>query len=129
MGDFFNRYKNFIMIVIAAVVLFIGYNYFFAADDTTGPALTSNTSGATTADLAEQELLSILLRLREINLDATVFEDELFRSLQDFSQELRPEPVGRNNPFAPIGVGGSPVPEDGEATEEVTEGEEEPTEE
>jgi hypothetical protein len=52
----------------------------------------------------ETELVSELLRLRSIKLDNRIFTDVAFQSLEDFGQELVAEPIGRINPFAPVGT-------------------------
>lgn len=54
-------------------------------------------------DAVGAELLSLLTSLRGLTLDGTIFESNLFQGLTDFGQELLPQPVGRPNPFAPIG--------------------------
>jgi len=52
----------------------------------------------------ERELLSTLLELRSLRLNEGIFNDPVFHSLRDFGQPLTPQPIGRNNPFAPIGT-------------------------
>jgi hypothetical protein len=52
----------------------------------------------------EQDLINQLLRLRSLRLDEKIFTDPAFTSLTDFSQTIPPEPVGRANPFLPVGV-------------------------
>lgn len=56
------------------------------------------------ASPVSQELLVTLSNLRTIKLDETVFEDPVFMSLSDFGVTIPPEPVGRRNPFAPVGA-------------------------
>jgi hypothetical protein len=56
-----------------------------------------------------QDLLMSLSRLKSTHLDVSIFSDPAFRSLIDRSETIPPEPKGRRNPFAPIGVGGAPA--------------------
>jgi len=49
------------------------------------------------------DVVTILLQLRSVSLSGTIFSDPAFMSLQDFGSEIMPEPVGRANPFAPLG--------------------------
>ena len=49
-----------------------------------------------------QEIVATLLKLRAVTLNGTIFQDPVFMSLQDFGVEIRPEPVGRPNPFLPL---------------------------
>lgn len=95
----FKKYKNIIIIAAVVVIGFVLYSFFFTGEDTS--VLTSeNVSPSQTA--VEQELISLLLELRSITLETSLFDDPAFNSLQDFSQELVPEAVGRTNPFAPF---------------------------
>ena len=100
--QFISRYKTVIIIAVIIIVAFIGYSYFFTGN-TNAPALASedvtNQNAAVDADL-----ISLLLTLKGINLDDSIFGDPAFQSLTDFGKDLIPEPVGRSNPFAPIGA-------------------------
>lgn len=58
---------------------------------------------ASVAATEGREILDLLNDLQNLSLDETIFTDPVFLSLQDFSQELSPEPKGRPDPFAPIG--------------------------
>lgn len=50
----------------------------------------------------EEGLVATLLALRTVKLEGTILTDPVFVSLQDFSTEIVPEPIGRENPFAPL---------------------------
>lgn len=93
--------KNILLALGLALILWLGYRIFFATDDA---ALTENNSLiASEAARDTQEFLTRLQQLRNIKLDATIFADDRFRSFVDHRQEIVDEPVGRTNPFAPIG--------------------------
>jgi hypothetical protein len=96
------KYQNFIMVGVVVVAAFIGYSYFFTGKEE--PVLEKQ---AVTGikNPVDQELIALLLQLRGIKLDDGIFSDPVFLSLQDFSQELVPEPVGRVNPFSAYGAG------------------------
>ncbi|RJQ34136.1 hypothetical protein C4568_03295 [Candidatus Parcubacteria bacterium] len=51
-----------------------------------------------------QELLDSLRRLQEVDLDSPIFANPSFQVLKDFTTPVIPEPIGRTNPFAPLGV-------------------------
>lgn len=53
-----------------------------------------------------QDLLVVLSRLKATRLETSIFSDQAFQSLIDWSVAIAPQPQGRRNPFAPIGVGG-----------------------
>jgi hypothetical protein len=56
-----------------------------------------------TAAGVQSEVVTTLLQLRAVSLSGTIFSDPTFSSLQDFGSAIVPEPVGRANPFAPLG--------------------------
>ena len=105
MENFFQKYKNIALFLGIFVVLALGYWFFFGRSEE--PTLASSNavagSSASRQSVVGQELLTLLLDLRAIHLDETLFADPAFQSLEDFGQELIPEAPGRRNPFAPIG--------------------------
>jgi hypothetical protein len=54
-------------------------------------------------DMAYQEALAVLADVKRISLDTTIFENPKFLSFFDFSRPIDPKPLGRRNPFLPIG--------------------------
>jgi hypothetical protein len=54
-------------------------------------------------DSMSNEMLQALSRLKSISFDPELFNDSTFVSLVDFGTQIQPQPVGRPNPFAPIG--------------------------
>ena len=99
--------------VIAAAALWYGMSQSSAPETTivtSSAAGTSNTPGGVVTpgpvDKDTQQILEILLALRAVKLDETLFSNQAFISLKDFSTPIVPEPVGRPDPFAPLGVGG-----------------------
>lgn len=73
---------------------------------TSSVAGTSNTPGGAVmpgpVDKDTQQILEILLALRAVKLDETIFSSNSFISLKDFSTKIIPEPAGRPDPFAPF---------------------------
>ncbi len=93
--------KNILFALGLAVILWIGYTFFFATDTTSLIAQNAGTVGQ--ASLDTQAFLRILQQLRDIKLNGTIFDDPRFQSFVDYRQAIVPEPFGRTNPFAPIG--------------------------
>ncbi len=93
--------------IITAVVLFG-----FGRRRTTAPEILSSpaapylsVSPAFSVDAAMgQDLLAALALLKTIRLDTSMFTDPLFKSLSDWGKEIPSQPVGRRNPFAPLGA-------------------------
>lgn len=97
-------------LIIGAVVL--GAWYGMTSNSAPEPLITTDVignSGSPSEDIADRELVESLLTLRAITLSGSIFTDPAFRSLKDFGTPIVAEPVGRPNPFAPIGQGGSPA--------------------
>ncbi len=105
--------KIIILVVLIAIAAFV-YGYFFKKP-ATGPASPlSSSTGAnspssaplpSTEDQIGQEFLSLLLNLRTLKLDDSIFTDRSFTSLRDYTTELSlTDAKGRVNPFAPIGT-------------------------
>ena len=105
------------MVAVAIVLAFVLYGLFFAGNGDSG--LVSTTSDGD-VDPAGAELLAALFSLRSITLDVSLFETPDFKSLVDFSQEIPSEPVGRANPFAPIGVDDGDADNNGPDGEQAT---------
>ena len=96
----FSRYRTVILIGILVIGGFFAYTYFFTGAPQKALSVTSSAGVNSTVD---QDLIALLTTLKSIKLESGIFSDQSFRSLQDYSQTLVPEPVGRTNPFAPLG--------------------------
>lgn len=99
--SFFSRYRNIFIIVVLVIAAFLVYSFFFTGKS---DSVLSQSAGNASASV-DNELIALLLELKALKLDDSIFSIPTFQSLQDFSQALVPEPVGRQNPFAPLGSG------------------------
>ena len=63
-----------------------------------------------------REIVEQLAQLQEINFGQDLFSDPKFIALVSFIANIREEPSGRNNPFAPIGSDGVYIPKVKEIT-------------
>jgi hypothetical protein len=101
------KLQKIIFTIIALVILFVIYAVFIKPDPTTDSLVTGRTTGAVVssqeARLLGSQIAQALLKIEQITLDRTIFDNAIFVSLQDRSQPIVEEPVGRTNPFAPIG--------------------------
>jgi hypothetical protein len=115
------KIKNIIIFVAILLVLILAYVFFINKSPTDQSALVSSTStpgvattGNTTIDqnsAIAQNFLSVLLNVKNINLDDSIFSNPAFMSLTDSSIVLIPDGTqGRPNPFAPIGSDIVPTP-------------------
>ena len=99
--------KKFIIPIVILLLLGFSYAYYTqtSSQGQTGSLISQNGSiGTNTATIAVgAEIISLLDKLDRIQLDTKLFKEQTFQSLRDFSITLRPQPVGRPNPFAQIG--------------------------
>jgi predicted permease len=111
------KIKNIIIFTGIAIIFISIYIFFIKGDEpennlVSSPGTTSfvgsNTKNTTILDQSPalaQDFLSLLLNVRNIKLDDTIFSDSAFNSLRDSSIVLVPDGnEGRPNPFAPLGT-------------------------
>jgi hypothetical protein len=65
-------------------------------------AATGSLSSSEAQDLGNQ-ITQALTQIEQISLNTSIFDDEIYKSLKDRSQQISDEPIGRPNPFAPLG--------------------------
>lgn len=102
--EILKKYKTILLIIIIIIVAFIAYTFLFVGkkDDNLLISDSASKSSDNTSAALESDLLTLLLDIRSIKLDGSVFSNKAFQSLEDFGQDIAPEPVGRENPFAPV---------------------------
>ena len=117
------KVKNILIFVGILVVVVVAYKLIFKstpatpAKTTTASLPVTSTTGSTTATgttqtapkpVVGQEFLSMLLSVKTIRIDDSIFTSSAFESLSDSSIQLVSEDnQGRENPFAPIGSDGT----------------------
>jgi len=101
------KLKKIIVGLIILVIVFVAYA--ILKPDPTNEVLIGN-RGAVVGGVSDQQarvlgaqISQALLKIDQIKLDRSVFENPIFKSLEDRSQNIEPEPIGRTNPFAPLG--------------------------
>lgn len=99
--EIFKKYKTLMLVVVVVIIAGVAYTILFGGED---EALLTVERPDSAASVEEGDLLTLLLEMRSVNLSGNIFSDPVFQSLEDFGQELVSEPVGRENPFAPIGL-------------------------
>lgn len=99
----FTKYKKIIIVVLISVLAFFVYSFFFGGskDDSLLKSVSNTQSGA---DVIGSEIIQALNQIEALQLDRSIFEDPVYRSLVDHSQPIPKEPVGRENPFSPITI-------------------------
>ena len=59
-------------------------------------------SGQSATGVAGAQVLTLLNQVKDLRIDKTLFTDQAYLSLHDFSVTIPQQNVGRANPFAPI---------------------------
>lgn len=100
------RLINILTLLLIIVLAYFGYKYFVAAPEVEeAPGVTVSAGEGNTSSA---EFLDLLLSVKSLSLSKSLFNNVVFRDrLQDFGRELPERNVGRGNPFAPFGLGGT----------------------
>lgn len=100
------KYKKWIIGAVVLIILFIVYSVFFnnsSSNNSGSDALLSSNTSQRPAEIVGNEIITALNQIEALILDRSLFADPVYRSLKDRSQIIPPEPVGKANPFDPIG--------------------------
>ncbi len=102
----FEKYKKIIISVVALIALFFVYNIFIKPSDPDQGlfARSGQTGNRENAIALGREIISALDRIKAIQIDTSVFDHPVLNRLVDKTNIITPQPRGRSNPFAPIGV-------------------------
>jgi hypothetical protein len=92
------KYKNIIIVVVVLVGGFYAYNTFLAPELSPSASLQVTNS----ADVLGADIIKAINQINALKLDRSVFDDPIFRTLVDRSEEILPQAKSRPNPFAPI---------------------------
>ena len=91
------------LLVFFFVAIFLGGLWLLLTSvDYFGTALRSAESVEAQTAQYEQEIFSVLERMKLISLDSAVFQTREFQSLVDISIPLPPPSLARPNPFAKV---------------------------
>ncbi|MBU3669085.1 MAG: hypothetical protein FGM57_03975 [Candidatus Taylorbacteria bacterium] len=107
----FFKNKTVLIVIVLFIVAFVAYALMRdSGSSSTGvkkQSVSTNTvttaGGAPALDGPGKEFVTQLLAIQNINFALDIFEDPVFRGLQDWSREIQPQEAGRPNPFAPLG--------------------------
>ncbi len=111
------KIKNIIIFVAVGTFLALIYIYFIKPSSNSSnlisatPVSAPNTLASLGGGSVANDFLALLLSVKSIKLDDTIFSDNAFINLHDSSITLTGDGTeGRSNPFAPLGVDNVAVP-------------------
>jgi len=90
-----------ILIGVVVVILLIFLINYFGKNGSSGSQSLVAEKGTIEIDDAKY-VLNLLNKMSEVDLSDTIFSDQGFMRLKDNSVTLVPQPVSRDNPFAPV---------------------------
>ena len=100
-----NKNKNLIIIIIVIVLGFLGFLYMKGGDEKDVSLLQK--ADVPTTDALLQDIRSAISRIASIELDTSIFSNQILMNLEDHSRPINNEPIGRPNPFEMLLSGSS----------------------
>lgn len=95
-------------VTVLIIALIIGGGIWFSmSGGTPEEALLVSEDATGVRSAQERVALDTLVQLKSIQITGNIFSDPAFQSLRDARTEIVAEPVGRRNPFAPLGKSGT----------------------
>jgi hypothetical protein len=91
--------KQIIIAVILIIVGFFTVQYFLGSTDEaplTQDDRVQDVEGG-------REIIVLLNRLNQVTLNSSIFNNKVFLGLVNFEKPIPDQPIGRPNPFAPVG--------------------------
>jgi len=95
------KYKNIIIIIVVIALGLIAYSIF--RPDPEVKKLLETTQRQDSAQVLGDDITKAINQIQSLKLDRAVLDDPVLKNLVDHSEPIIPEPIGRKNPFAPIG--------------------------
>jgi hypothetical protein len=93
-------------IIVALIIVVAGLAWYFLGSGGTGGTASPLTATAE-PNPVETKFLTLTNELSPISFNPQIFSDARFMSLVDIHTTINPEPIGRTDPFAPLGSGSS----------------------
>lgn len=105
--------RTLIILVIVGALAYFGYSIYFNQDGGSTGGLVTTAGQGVDGERTEgpgRDFLDLLLSVRSLSLDESIFSSTAFTALQDFSRPIPPDTnPGRQNPFAPLGADSAAV--------------------
>ncbi len=99
MKEILEKLKLPFIILAVLIAMFVIYNSFVKTPATTSNSILKQTS-ALPNQTPDKDFLPLLLQVQNVNLDQQLFADPVFRALDDGTQNIIPESIGKPNPFS-----------------------------
>lgn len=95
------------LVFIIVLVLIAGGVFLYMNGSPSDDAISSLGQAASPESIEAQNsgayVLSLLKQVNSLEIDTSIFESVVYKTLVDYTVEIPPQDVGRANPFAPIG--------------------------
>jgi len=94
--------KQIIISLVIIIIAFVGYKIYFVDDTAKNVSLVADKS-SNSQFIDGQMILVLLNQLNRVTLDDSIFSNKVFTRLISFERPIADQPIGRENPFLPIG--------------------------
>jgi hypothetical protein len=101
MREILKKAKIPLIIIMVLVIGFFVYNTVLKKDPPSDELSDAESGEGEDRKAPNQDFLPLLNLIKGVSFDEKFFDDALFRSLIDFSEPVKEEQKGRDNPFAP----------------------------
>lgn len=99
--------KKIILIIILIAIGFALYTFFLKPEEDSGELISGRGpiggSNSAQIQILGNQITQALIQIESLQLDKSIFQNPIFRNLEDRSRPIPTEPRGRRNPFAPLG--------------------------
>lgn len=92
---------------LAVIIIFVVLGGFLYMNVSKSETDTVSIEGVVTPDGVDistvgADIAVLLAQINSLQIDAAIFQDPVYQSLNDFTNEVAPLPQGKKNPFAPL---------------------------
>ncbi len=89
-------------IAFVAILIIGAFIYFYTLGNPTDSSVSSITETENAGQLEEgAKVLALLNQISSLKLDTTIFDNNIYKTLIDYTVEVPEQNVGRTNPFSP----------------------------
>jgi len=98
-----NQKSSMMPYVIIAIIVAIGLAAYFYWNGNSTPVNNNLQDTADSTEVVGSQVFQLLGKINAIKIDSAFFKGQTFSTLVDYSVSIPALPIGRSNPFAPIG--------------------------
>ncbi len=96
---------TFISLIVIVILALLVYFYYKGSSNVNPESSVSVEIASQSAEAraSTERVIQLLNIINSLKIDTKFFEGSVYKSLVDYTIPVQPQPIGRTNPFAPIG--------------------------